>query len=106
MKLFKAIMRHVARHEVAREQAPWFAMEGRQRFRRLAKLGVEGHQPVVAAYVKMSKEEKDNIVENIIMQKAGSNAKNIKGYQEFVERRNKEERMQEGEREQIRLEKA
>ena len=87
MELFKAIMRHVARQEVAPEQAPWFAMEGRQRLRRLAKLGIEGHQPAVAAYVKMSKEENDRIAESIVMQKAGSNAKHIKGYKEFVERR-------------------
>ena len=63
----------------------------------LAKLGIEGRQPAVAAYVKMSKKEKDRIAESIVVQKAGSNATHIKGYKELVGRRNKEEKRQEGE---------
>ena len=81
MNTFKAIMRHVLRHEVAPEQAQWFAMEGRQRLRRSAKLGIEGRQPAVAAYVKMSKEETYRVAESIVMQKVGSNANNIKRIQ-------------------------
>ena len=65
-------------------------MEQRQRLRRLADLGVEGHQPAIAAYVKMSEQEKERVALSIISQKVGANPKNLRSYEEHL-KRSKEE---------------
>ena len=54
----KAIARHIARHEVDKEQAGWFEMEKRQYLRRLAGLGIQGHQHAIAGHVKITEEER------------------------------------------------
>ena len=54
---FKGIMRNIANHEVAQDHTKWFKMEGRQKLRRLAMIGIKGHQPAIAALCKMSEEE-------------------------------------------------
>ena len=65
-------------------------MEQRQRLRRLADLGVEGHQPAIAAYVKMSEQEKERVALSIISQKVGANPKQMRSYEEHL-KRSKEE---------------
>ena len=49
MGKFKGICRHILKHETKPEQAEWFKMEPRMNLKRLAKLGVEGNQPAIAA---------------------------------------------------------
>ena len=82
LKSFKAIVRHIMRHEVENEQSKWFKAEGRNRLRRLAKLGIIGHQLAIVAYCKVSMEERDTIIECLLKQKVGSNPKNMKIYVE------------------------
>ena len=83
---FKAIFRHITRHETKQEQTSWFRMEERPNLRRLAPLGVEGHQPAIAAYVSMTVEERMQVTRNILMQKVGSNPKAMKIYDEHLAR--------------------
>ena len=73
LKSFKAIVRYIMRHEA----------EGRNRLRRLAKLGIIGHQPAIVAYCKVSMEERDTIIERLLKQKVGSNPKRMKTYYEY-----------------------
>ena len=75
MVLFKAIVRHIAAHDITGQEASWFLSEQRVRLRRLAKLGVAGHQPALATYVQTPDEEKDRIAQSIIAQKAGNHVK-------------------------------
>ena len=56
VKRFKAICRQVARHELEEKQAQMFLMEGRGKIKRLANLGVYGHQPGIAAHVHTTAE--------------------------------------------------
>ena len=44
IKLFKAVVRHIFRHEVKNGKANWFRMDSRANLRRLGDLGVSGHQ--------------------------------------------------------------
>ena len=80
---FKAIARYILKHDATREVASWFEMARRQHLRRLAGLAVVGHQPAVAAYIELTKSEKQTIVEAILMQKVGANAKTNATYQEL-----------------------
>ena len=65
-------------------------MESRRRLRRLADLGVYGHQPGIAAHVLTDPDEKDKIVEAILKQKGGSNHKTMKQYKEYTAQRNED----------------
>ena len=65
-------------------------MESRSRLRRLADLGVYGHQPGIAAHVLTDPDEKDKIVEAILKQKVGSNHKTMKQYKEYTAQRNED----------------
>ena len=49
IKLFKAIVRHVTKHEAEQEKAKWFRADTRASLRRLSDLGVSGHQPAIMA---------------------------------------------------------
>ena len=80
---FKAIARYILRHDANEQQASWFSMEARAQHKRLTDLGVYGHQPAVAAYVKMSEEEKTMITDAILQQKIGANPKSQKEYKEL-----------------------
>ena len=62
-------------------------MEDRSRIRRLANLGIYGHQPGIAALVDPGAEEDQTIVESLLRQKVGCNPKTMKHYTEHVERR-------------------
>ena len=66
-------------------------MDERSKLRRLAKLGIQGHQPAVTAFCKMTKKEKEVITGSLLKQKVGSNPKSTKAYNEFAERRRKQE---------------
>jgi len=51
LKRFKAIVRHIAKHEVDSDQGRWFLMETIARHRRLGALAVWGNQPAMAAHL-------------------------------------------------------
>ena len=86
---FKAIARYILKHDLDEREARWFTMETRSQHRRLADLGVYGHQPAIAAYIKMSGEEKQRIIEAIAQQKVGANPKSQKAIRELKERQKK-----------------
>jgi len=65
-------------------------MENRSRLRRLAGLGIYGHQPGIAAHVATEPEEDERVVEAILRQKVGSGSKTIKQYKEHTAHRNVE----------------
>ena len=75
IKLFKAIVRHIFRHEVRNGKAKWFRMDSRANLRRLGNLGVSGHQPALMLFCHMTKEEKDTVTEAILKQKVANNRK-------------------------------
>ena len=80
---FKAIARHIARREVGKEQAGWFEMEKRQYLRRLAGLGIQGHQPAIAGHVKITEEEKEKVIKAIMQQKVGHSPSISKAYDDL-----------------------
>lgn len=60
---FKVIIRYIARHELEERFADMFIMDDGTKFRRLAKLGIYGRQPGIAAHIKTTGEEEQCIVE-------------------------------------------
>ena len=60
IKRFKAIVRQIAKHELEPNQSRLFCMESRSRLRRLADLGVYGHQPGIAAHVLTDPDERES----------------------------------------------
>ena len=50
-------------------------MPGQGLLRRLGNLAVNGHQPAIAAYCKLSEEEKEDVANAILKQKVANNAK-------------------------------
>ena len=72
-----------------------FSMEHRSKLRRLAPLGITGHQPAVAALCKTSEAEQQSIAEAILKQKVGANATTAKHFKAFQAERNQ---LPEGER--------
>ena len=77
---FKTICRHIMRHETDADQAPWFRIDQRYNLKRLSRLGVEGNQPAIAAFVDMTKHEREVVARSIFMQKIGHNNKAMKQY--------------------------
>jgi len=75
IKLFKAIARHIAKHETEQGNANWFQTDTRANLRRLNDLGVSGHQPAIKAYCQTTKQEKPQIVEAILKHKNANNKK-------------------------------
>ena len=71
LQRFKAIVRHIARHDAATEDGNMFRAEKRQRLRRFANLAVAGNYPAIAAYCNTTAEEDATIVECILTQKVG-----------------------------------
>ena len=69
LKLFKAIVRHVTRHEVKNGKGNMHRGDNRASLRRLNDLGVSGHQPAIMAFCQMAKREKTKITEAILKQK-------------------------------------
>ena len=86
LKAFKAIARHITKHDLDDRQRKWFQMEKRSNLRRLGSLGIIGNQPAMAAMCKLDQHEKLVIAEAILQQKVGANAKAAKQYHEHVER--------------------
>ena len=83
---FKTICRHIMRHETDADQAPWFRIDQRYNLKRLSRLGVEGNQPAIAAFVDMTKHEREVVARSIFMQKIGHNNKAMKQYDEHQKR--------------------
>ena len=84
---FKAIVRQIAKHELEPQQSSMFQMENRSRLRRLANLGIYGHQPGIAAHVRTEPDEQERIVEAILKQKVGSCYRAMKQFREYTEHR-------------------
>ena len=61
-------------------------MDARNELRRLAKLGITGHQPAIAAYCQVNEEERQDTIEAILKQKVGNNSKAEKTHKEFKAR--------------------
>ena len=55
-------------------------MDDRKKLRRLAKLGIIGHQPSIAECCKMSEEEREIVVDGLLQQEVGNNPKVMKQY--------------------------
>ena len=91
LKKFKAIVRNIATHELDEHQKGMFLMDDRSKLRRLAKLGIQGHQPAIKAFCQISEEEKESIVQSLLQQKVGSNPKSNKAYREFAKRKKEQE---------------
>ena len=89
IKLFKAIVRHVKKHEAEQEKVKWFRADTRASLRRLSDLGVSGHQPAIMAYCQMTKIEKGQVVEAILKQKIVNNKKAEALFEEHRERQKK-----------------
>lgn len=70
IKLFKAIVRHVTKHEAGQGKANWFKADARANLRRLNDLGVSGHQAAIKACCQMTKQEKAQVVEAILKAEA------------------------------------
>ena len=65
---FKEIVRYIMRHEATKEDSSLFVAGKRQELRRLASLGLLGHQPAIAAYCQTTNEESDSIIGSILTQ--------------------------------------
>ena len=85
LKRFKAIVRHIGKHETGQEHAGWFDMERRSNLRRLGDLAVVGNQPAIMATVRMTEAEKAKVTRCIMLQKTGSDDKCMKRYDELVQ---------------------
>jgi len=90
LKQFKAVVRHVMRHEAESKAAKLVQTDTRSILRRLWKLGIVGHQPAIMAQCHMQKEESNKIVEAILKQKVANSSKAEKAYAEYRERKNAE----------------
>ena len=93
IKLFKAIVRHVTKHEVKQGKGKWFKMDTRASLRRLNDLGVSGHQPAIMAFCQMTKSEKAQVTEAILKQKVANNKKAEALYTEHRERQQQNRRI-------------
>ena len=76
LNFFKEITRAIIKHDANPEDAKLIHMEKRQILRRLAGLGVYGHQPAVNAFVQTDEHTDDTITTAIIQQKVGANTIN------------------------------
>lgn len=93
LNLFKEITRAIIKHDADPEDAKLIHMEKRQILRRLAGLGVYGHQPAVNAFAKTSEITDDTITTAIIQQKVGANLETTKAQNDFRQNRNPNDRI-------------
>ena len=91
IKLFKAVVRHIFKHEVKHGKGKCFRMDNRSNLRRLSDLGVSGHQPALMIFCQMTKKEKESIIEAIRKQKVANNRKAEAQYTEHRERTTEKE---------------
>lgn len=75
LKTFKAMIRHVAKHEGEAKAGKWFQADNRPRLRRLGFFGINRHQPAIAAYCKQIEKEKEEVANAIMKQKVANNPK-------------------------------
>ena len=70
IKVFKALVRHIFKHEVKHGKGKRFRMDNRSNLRRLNDLGISGHQPALMAFCQMTNsEKKEQITEAILKQR-------------------------------------
>ena len=69
LAMFRAIISDIAVHEAKHDDAMIFKIEQRQHLRRLAGIGVPAHQPAIAAYCKITEEEREKVTLCILQQK-------------------------------------
>ena len=62
LKTFKATVRHITKYETEPKTAKWFTADSRPSLRRLANLGINGHQLAIDAYCKMTRDEKEQVM--------------------------------------------
>ena len=86
LKTFKAIVRHITKYEIEPKAVRWFTADNRPSIRRLSNLGISGHQPAIAAYCKMTRDEKGKVTDAIMKQKVANNPKAEKQLAEHRER--------------------
>ena len=91
LKTFKAIVRHIAKYESEPEANRWFQADNRPSLRRLGNLGINGHQPAIAAYCKMTGNEKEKVADAIMKQTVASNLEAEKQIAEHRERRKQDQ---------------
>ena len=70
LKHFKALCRYITNHDLPEEQRRWFRNEPRANLRRLAPIGIDGHQPGLSAYCQVTEEERTDIRRAIVSQEA------------------------------------
>lgn len=75
MNLLKEITRAIIKHNAKQEDAGLIHMKKRQHLRRLAGLGVYGHQPAINAFVKTNVQQQNTITIATIGQQMGATAK-------------------------------
>ena len=92
IKLFKVVVRHIAKYEGERGKAGWFQMDNRANLRRLNDLGVNGRQPAIKSLCQVTNQEKEQLVEAILKQTAANNKKAETIYLEHRERQRQAER--------------
>ena len=85
LKYFKALVRYITNHDLPEGQPRWFKSESRSHLRRLPSLGIDGHQPGIAAYCHCTEEERRDIRRALVGQKIGANPKNLKQLKELEE---------------------
>ena len=85
LKMFKAIVRHVMKHEAKKKAAKLVQTDTRSRLRRLGKLGISGHQPAIMAHCHMQRNEINKVVEAILKQKVANSCKAEKHTLNIVE---------------------
>lgn len=86
LAVFKAIVRHLDRHDLEEDQAVLFTAEQRQHLRRLRALGIKGHMPGIKAVCTLNEEERQVVAEAIASQRCGCNPKFLKAFRDMKAR--------------------
>ena len=81
------MVRHITKYESEPKATKWFQADNRPSIRRLGNLGINGHQPAIAAYCKLTGSEKEEVANAIMKQKVANNPKAEKQLAEHRERR-------------------
>ena len=80
------MVRHITKYEAEPQVSKLLQADYRARLKRLGNLGVNGHQPSVAAYCELTGNEKVEIADAILKQKVANNLKAEKRLAEHRER--------------------
>ena len=87
LNLFKKVVRHIAKHELPDDDQRIFEAEKRCQHRRVADLGVKGHQPAIFGYCRYTPSEHTSIVEGMIKQKIGSTNKYVQEFHDYEKKK-------------------